>query len=65
MASMGDFCNMKYFSAGEKSVPKEESHDTVVDFMIQLLTKEAPVSASSRLGSMLVVHLPAITTVAM
>lgn len=56
---------MKYFSAGEKSVPKEESHDTVVDFMIQLLTKEAPVSASSRLGSMLVVHLPAITTVAM
>lgn len=65
MASMGDFCNMKYFSAGGKSVPKEESHDTVVDFMIQLLTKEAPVSASSRLGSMLVVHLPAITTVAM
>lgn len=65
MASMGDFCNMKYFSAGEKRVPKEESHDTVVDFMIQLLTKEALVSASSRLGSMLVVHLPAITTVAM
>lgn len=46
-------------------MPKEESHDTVVDFMIQLLTEEAPASASSRLGSMLVVHLPAITTVAM